>query len=70
MLVAYCLLVLMSGWTQQYLMMVQPYIKEVTFSFQDADYQHLAGYNSYEREENDLIRYSDVDVSTTVVCLD
>jgi hypothetical protein len=36
------------------------------FGFQDADYKHLAGYNSYEREENNLIRYSDVDVSTIV----
>jgi len=36
------------------------------FGFQDADYHHLAGYNSYEREENNLIRYSDVDVSTVV----
>ena len=25
-----------------------------TFSFQDANYQQLASYNSYEREENDL----------------
>jgi len=35
------------------------------FSFQDAEYHHLANYNTYERFENDVLRYSDIDVSTT-----
>ena len=35
------------------------------FSFQDADYHHLANYNTYERFEDNVLRYSDIDVSTT-----
>jgi len=35
------------------------------FSFQDANYHNLARYNSYEREESNVLKYSDIDVSTT-----